>query len=106
VTRFVNTLTATLTSELPGAAVVAVMTAGVLLMLAFLLSAVLGSDNADHRIGSRCSQYETIALLREIVLADDALRERIDLTRYLLPSIEGINCQSIYEPLDVPGDGS
>ncbi len=83
--------------ELPNALVLALTTAVTTLILAVLLNVVVGGDNRDHRIATRCFAHQTTTLIREIVQSSDTLRDRIDLSDYRPVSIEGLDCESVLE---------
>lgn len=87
-------------AELPGALMLALLTAVVTLILAIVVSAVLGGENQEHRISARCAAHDTIAMIREIVRASDTLSDQIDLSRYPVVDISGIDCSVIYQPLE------
>lgn len=90
-------------AELPGALMLAILTAATTLIMAVLLSAVLGTENAEHRIASRCFAHNTTELIREIVQASETLSETIDLSKYPPIDITGIDCESVYaEAVDPP----
>ena len=94
-------------AELPGALMLAILTAATTLIMAVLLSAVLGTENAEHRTASRCFAHNTTALLREIVSESETLSRTIDLSLYPPISIDGIDCRAIYDaaPSPPPGRG-
>lgn len=77
-----------------------VLTAFTTLALAVLLSAVLGTENVQHRIASRCFAHNTTELIREIVATSENLSSQIDLSDYPPISIDGIDCSLIYEQTD------
>lgn len=84
-------------AELPGALRLSVLTAIVTLALAVALSLVLGSENSDHRLELRCFERHTQQLLHEMVLADPALRDAIDLSQYPPINVNGIDCERFLE---------
>jgi hypothetical protein len=86
-----------LMAELPQAILLSIMTAVATLALVIVVSAVLGTENAEHRRATACFARDTTILLRQIVLASDDLRDKIDLTNFPVMDLHGIDCQSIYE---------
>lgn len=88
--------------ELPQAILLAVLTAVTTLFLVIVVSVVLGGETNEHRQASRCFAHDNMALLREIVLADPDLRKHIDLSRYPIINVDGVDCSALYESLEVP----
>lgn len=82
---------------LPGALFTSVLTGVVTLMLLILVSLVVGGDNAEHRLASRCFANQTTELIREIVEANENLSKRIDLDKYQPISIDGVDCDTVLE---------
>jgi hypothetical protein len=89
-----------LLDELPGALLLAILTAVVTLLLLVAISLVVGGDNEQHRLSSRCFANQTTSLIRELILASDALRERIDLSDFPPIDITGIDCDVVFRQLD------
>ena len=85
-------------NELPGAFLLSVLTAVVTLLLAILLSAVLGGENEAHRLATRCYNAEIIDLLREVI-SESSLADKVDLTQYPAVNTEGIDCSFFEVPI-------
>jgi len=75
-------------AELPGALALAVLTAVVTLLLAILLSAVLGSENREHRDAQRC-----VASMVHDMLVELGAEPRPSI------NIEGLDCGILYVPV-------
>lgn len=85
--------------ELPGALLLSLLTATTTIVLALVISIVVGGQNAEHRLASRCFANQTMELIREIVRANENLDAKINLDLYPPISIEGINCEVVFEHL-------
>lgn len=86
-------------AELPYALVLAFTTAAVTLILAVILSAVLGGENVRHREAARCQAALIVSMLRDAY----ALNEVYEPIRNSYPEInlEGIDCTTyLREPLE------
>lgn len=101
--------------ELPGALMLAVLTAVTTILLILVLSAVLGAENralqeqavfngeevVDHAIVARCEMAYIVELLKEI----GAQSESLDLTQYPNINVEGLDCEAVItEPFRVGND--
>lgn len=83
--------------ELPGALALAILTGVVTLTLAVLLSIATGAERREDRIAQRCFAHQTTELLRQIVETAPSLSGAIDLSEYPVISIEGIDCDPVFE---------
>lgn len=83
--------------QLPGAFMMALLTAAVTIILAIVISTVVGGDNNQHRLATRCFAHQTTTLIREIVEASDTLRDRVDLDAYPPIDITGVDCSLLFE---------
>lgn len=93
--------------EFPSALVLAVMTAIVTLLLAMVLSAIMGgasrkanAEIIDHSILARCQFAEVIEILKEIGEQSDS----IDLSQYPQVNTSGIDCTGTLNEPFVPGE--
>lgn len=86
---------AELTSALP----LAFTTAAATLMLAVVLSVVLGGENVRHREANRCQAALIVAMLRDAYAVNPAYEAIRD--RYPEVNLEGIDCTPyVIEPLE------
>ena len=87
-------------SELPNALFLAFTTAAVTLVLAVILSAVLGGENTAHRIATRCYAAQITNMLHDAFRVNAAYDEIR--AKYPRVNLEGIDCTFIEAPFE-PG---
>ena len=86
-------------AELPNALFLAFTTAAVTLLLAVILSAVLGAENQRHREASRCQAALIVNMLRD-AYGLNPVYEPIR-TRYPRVNTDGIDCtQYLLDPIE------
>ena len=86
-------------AEIPGMLMLAFTTAAVTLMLAVVLSIVLGGENVRHREANRCQAALIVSMLRDAYAVNPAYEEIRD--RHPDVNLEGIDCRPyLVEPLD------
>lgn len=85
-------------AELPGALLLATLTAVVTLLLLVVLSALFGGANEEHRLETRCYNAQVVGLLREIIENAPTLSEAVDLDDFPAVNTEGLDCSFFEEP--------
>ena len=85
--------------ELPNLLLIAFTTAAVTLILAVLLSVVLGGENVRHREATRCQNALIVNMLRDAYAVNEAYESIRD--NYPEINLDGIDCTPyLVEPLD------
>lgn len=86
-------------AELPNALLLAVTTAAVTLILAVLLSVVLGGENVRHREANRCQAALIVSMLRDAYRLNPVYEPISE--RYPNVNTQGIDCTPyLVQPLD------
>jgi hypothetical protein len=97
-----KTRLALLLRELPSALGLALLTAAVTLILAILLSTIMGAENVRHREANRCQSALIVSMLRDAYSLNPVYEPIRD--RYPEVNLEGIDCTPyLVEPLDDGG---
>lgn len=86
-------------AELPGALLLATLTAVVTLLLAIALSTFTGQANRQHQAETRCYNAEVIGMLREVVRNAPSLTD-VDLDRFPPVNTEGLDCSFFEIPIE------
>lgn len=82
--------------ELPNALVLGFVTAVTTILLAIVLSLVLGGANEDHRLAQRCFAHHTHEMVAAIIAAAPEHFADIDVSEYPEIDITGIDCSKYF----------
>lgn len=82
---------------------IALLTAATTLVLAILLSAVLGAENIRHREATRCHAALIVSMLRDAYAVNPAYEQIRDV--YPAINLEGLDCNAYWtQPFDPNGE--
>lgn len=87
-------------AELPGALALALLTAGVTMILVLILSATVGASSRDQAAATRCYAAQSVNMLRDVI-AQHPEHDRSLLDQYPKINTEGLLCAKyLRDPLD------